>query len=216
MNEKSAREAIVEYGRLMYQNGLVAGYDGNLSVRLDENRIVITPTGVPKGFLTAADPVLVDIDGRSPTGLRQPSSEMPLHLAAYRHRPDIGACCHAHPPYATAFASTGRELPENILPEAVLFFGRVPLTEYMAPGVAADLTRIEPLLADHEAFLLRNHGALTLGRDLPEAYFRMETVEHYARIVYIGQRLGTLETLDRKETERLEKLRINFLNKGRS
>ncbi len=134
-----------------------------------------------------------------------------MHLAVYKARPDILACCHAHPPYATAFSIIGRPLPSNILPEVIVTIGEIPLTEYAPPGTEAVPKALEKHLGNHQAFLLRNHGVLTIGKSLEEAFCRMETVEHYAKIVYIAESRGKLNILDHDEILRLEEIRRELM-----
>jgi len=205
MKNDEQRNLIVEFGRRLYQNGFVPGTDGNLSVRVDDN-ILITPSGAAKGYMTPADPVLIDPDGNLLDGHKKPSSETLMHLYVYKNRPDIGACCHAHPPYATAFSIIGRPLPSDVLPEVILSLGDIPLTEYAPPGTEAVPASLEKFIDGHAAFILRNHGVLTIGTDMEEAYNRMETVEHFAKIFYIAQGAGDINHLDKSETERLRKI----------
>nr|MBN2278164.1 class II aldolase/adducin family protein [candidate division Zixibacteria bacterium] len=204
MNYQPERKLIAEFGRFLDRKGLVAGCDGNLSLRVEENRILVTPSGFSKGRLSENDLVLVDLDGRPVNGTGKPSSETAMHLFVYESRPDINACCHAHPVYATAFAVIGKELPWDILPEVVLTVGHIPLTNFAPPGTDAVPRSLEPYIADHEAFLLKSHGVLTLGKTMETAINRMETVEHLARIAYIAGQMGTLNSLDRAEIKRLQ------------
>lgn len=198
---------IIEIGRRLYDKGFIAGVDGNLSVRLNSREILITATGISKGFLDPEDVVIVDYGGNTLSGDRKPSSEMKMHLAVYNGRENVHACCHAHPPYATAFSVVEKILPPNILPEVILTLGQIPLVEYAPPGTAAVPRALEKYLKEHDGFILTNHGVLTLGRNLFEAFYRMETVEHYAKIIYIAEQSGKLNFLDLDEVRRLEKLR---------
>ncbi|MEP0828532.1 MAG: class II aldolase/adducin family protein [bacterium] len=198
---------IIEIGRRLYDKGFIAGVDGNLSIRLNSREILITATGISKGFLVPEDVVIVDYSGKTLSGDRKPSSEMKMHLAVYNGRENVHACCHAHPPYATAFSVVEKILPPNILPEVILTLGQIPLVEYAPPGTAAVPRALEKYLKEHDGFILTNHGVLTLGRNLFEAFYRMETVEHYAKIIYIAEQSGKLNFLDLDEVRRLEKLR---------
>ncbi len=200
-------EQVIEIGRRLYAKGFIAGVDGNLSIRPNSREILITATGVSKGFLEPEDLVVVDYAGKTVSGDRKPSSEMKMHLAVYNGRDNIHACCHAHPPYATAFSVVEKILPPNILPEVILTLGQIPLVEYAPPGTAAVPRALERFLKEHDGFILTNHGVLTLGRNLFEAFYRMETVEHYAKIIYIAEQSGKLNFLDLDEVRRLEKLR---------
>jgi len=200
-------EILTVLGNRLYQKGLVTATDGNLSCRLDDGRIVITASGTELGRLDDHDFVVLSPEGELLSGSKKPSSEFLMHLAVYRERPDIGACCHAHPPYATAAAVTGNGLPNGILPEIVLFVGDIPLTAYAPTGTDAVPRALMPYLADHQAFLLRNHGVLTIGTDPAQAYNRMEAVEHFARIVYIANHSGGPIPLDETEIRRLREIR---------
>ncbi|MBU0984830.1 MAG: class II aldolase/adducin family protein [candidate division Zixibacteria bacterium] len=202
--------AIIEIGRRLAERGLVAGTDGNLSVRVADDGVLITASGRPKGYLRPDDLVEVSLNGQSPIGASPPSSECDMHLSVYRARPDIGACVHAHPPHATAFAITGQALPSGVLPEVVVFVGDIPLTEYAPPGTPAVGASLAPYLKGHNAFLLRNHGVLTVGRTLEEAYHRMETVEHYARIILLARGLGVPEQIPPDDMARLTTLRSMY------
>jgi L-fuculose-phosphate aldolase len=207
MTGESERRLIIDIGRLLYESRFIAGSDGNLSIRMPDNTIMITPSGFSKGFLKEADMVTVDLEGNLLSGHNRPSSELPMHLFVYQNRPDIGACCHAHPPYSTAFSVVGKVLPSNILPEVILTLGEIPLTAYAPPGTMAVPESLREYIDNHVAFMLRNHGILTIGRTLEEAFARMETVEHYARIVYIAEKSGQPNFLDFEEVRRLEKIR---------
>lgn len=201
------KKEIADIGRLLYERGFLAGTDGNISVRLDDDRIMITPSGLAKGRLSAEDMVIVDINGKHLQGRYQASSETAMHLFVYRHRPNIKACIHCHPPYATAFAVAGVSLADDILPEVVLFIGGIPLTDYAPPGTDAVPKSLEPFIENNNAFLLRNHGLLTIGRSLEEAFHRHETAEHYARIVHLARQLGNVDAIPSEDFQRLEKMR---------
>jgi len=198
---------IVEIGKILYQRGLIAGSEGNISARLDDNRILVTPSGLCKGRVTSDDLVLVDSEGCQHGGAKSASSELPMHLHVYRKRPDIRACIHSHAPYATSFAVAGMGLPCDVLPEAALFLGPVPLTEYAPPGTESVGNSLDPFLGEGEVFLLKSHGLLTIGTDLEEALRRHEMVEQYARIVHLAKQLGNVDTIPASDLERLEQLR---------
>ncbi len=201
------RNQLVEIGRRLATRGFVAGSDGNLSARLPDGNILITPSGAAKGELAPDDLVVIDPDGRPIDGPGKPSSEAAMHLHVYRRRPDIMACVHAHPPTVTAFAATGTALPDNILPEVILFVGKIPMTAYAPPGTDAVPQSLEPFIGEHNAFVLRNHGLLTIGRTVREAWHRHETVEHYARIVALARQLGSPESIPADDIRRLEEMR---------
>ncbi|MCK4372564.1 MAG: class II aldolase/adducin family protein [candidate division Zixibacteria bacterium] len=204
------KSALADYGRRLYEQGMIAGTDGNLSVRLDDDRIMITPSGLPKGRLAAEDMVIVDINGKHLQGNHKASTELAMHLLVYQRRDDVKACIHAHPPHATAFAVAGIQLEEDILPEVVVSVGRIPLTDYAGPGTDEVPRSIEPHVDTCNAFLLRNHGLLTIGGSLEEAYNRHEVVEHYARIVLLARHLGNIETIPSEDFKRLELMRLNM------
>jgi L-fuculose-phosphate aldolase len=204
------KSRIVETGQRLAERSMVAGSDGNISARLDMTQFVITPTGVPKGRMRREDLILVDMDGRVLEGNRGPSSEIAMHLFVYRQRPDITACVHSHPLYATAFAVAGVRLEPDILPEIVLLVGDIPLTEYAPPGTEAVPESLAPYIEKNNAFLLSNHGLLTIGRTLEEAYNRHETVEQYARILFLARQLGDIRHIPAEDFARLEQLRIRL------
>ncbi|MGQ9778278.1 MAG: class II aldolase/adducin family protein [Bacillota bacterium] len=205
--EKKRREEVVEVGRRLWQRGYVAANDGNISLRLGPDEFLCTPAGVSKGFLRPE--MLVKVNGRGErlAGELAPSSELRMHLAIYRHRPDVRAVVHAHPPLATAFAVAGIPLAKPVLAEAVLALGRVPLVPYATPGSEELAARLAAHLPGHDAFLLANHGAVTLGRDLWEAYYKMETLEHFAIISLAARLLGGGRKLSPAEVAKLLALR---------
>lgn len=197
------RQQIVEVGRLTYQKGWVAANDGNISVRLGDDRILATPTGVSKGMMKPEDLILCDLDGSKVEGQRERTTEMAMHTTIYRMRPDIRAVVHAHPPVATGFAVAGRALNLALLPEVVLLLGCIPLAPYGLPGTPALTDGMLPYIPKYDALLLANHGAVCYGDDLYRAYFRMETVEHFARITLVAELLGGPQLLPREEVDKL-------------
>jgi L-fuculose-phosphate aldolase len=201
------KSELIEIGRLLYRQKMVAGTDGNISVKLDDDRIMITPSGFPKGSLKPEDLVIVDCNGKHLQGIQKASSETLMHLCIYKNRPEITACVHSHAPYVTAFAVAGIHLAEDILPEIVVTIGGIPLTDYAPPGTDAVPKCLEPFIEKNNAFVLRNHGLLTIGRSLNEAFFRHETVEHYARIVHLARQLGNIDSIPSDDFQRLEKMR---------
>lgn len=198
MNEKEIREQICEIGYDLWQLGFVAANDGNISVKLEDGTILTTPTGVSKKSMKPDMLVKMSIDGTilSDNGLKA-SSEVGMHLRCYELCSDISAVVHAHPPYATAFACAHIPLDNYCLSEAVTFLGSVPCAEYATPGTPEVAKSIEPFLSEHDALLLMNHGALTVGKDLTQAYFRMETLEHYANVCFITEKLGGAHEIPR-------------------
>ena len=193
--------------RQLAAGGLIAGRDGNLSVRLGPDRVLVTPSGMIKSLVTAGDMVEVDRAGRKRRGRRNPTSELDLHLRILSRRPDVGAVVHAHPPAATGFAVAGVEIPANLLPELIFLVGRVPIVPYGTPGTSELGDRVEPYLAEHDALLLANHGAVTMGSTLDQAWIRMESLEHAARIVVAARTVGQPRPLDAAAVRKLEALR---------
>jgi L-fuculose-phosphate aldolase len=201
------RAEIVEIGRRVYDRGYVASNDGNISVRLDDRSILITPTGVSKGFMKPGDLIVVDLRGRVLEGTKRPSSETHMHLQIYRDRPDVNAVCHAHPPYATGFAVAGIPLDRKILPEFVIALGSVPVVEYGATGTAELYGTLRRYVPHYDAFLLANHGAVTVGDSVLGAYHRMETLEHAAMIQFVAHQLGRVNELSAAQVAQLVAMR---------
>jgi len=193
--------------RQLAAGGLIAGRDGNLSVRLGPDRVLVTPSGLIKALLVAGDMVELGLSGRKRRGRRNPTSELDLHLRILTARPDVGAVVHAHPPAATGFAVAGEEIPANLLPELIFLVGRVPIVPYGTPGTPELGDRVEPYLAEHDALLLANHGAVTMGRTLDQAWIRMESLEQAARIVVAARTVGQPRPLDPRAVGKLEALR---------
>jgi len=213
--EQRHRTEICEFGRQMYQRGYVIACEGNLSVRLDAHRILLTPAGACKGDLAPQDLLVIDLSGAVLCGNGHPSSEMQMHLLYYRSRPDVQAVCHGHPPIATGFAVAGRALEEAILPEVVVSLGKVPLAPYGTPGTSELCAGLEPLVSKHDAILLENHGVVTSGKDLPTAYYHMETVEKFARVLLTAESLGGPRLLARVQVQKLIAARSRYGVLGR-
>ena len=207
---ESFAKDILESGRRLYEKGYVAANDGNISARIDEKTVLITPTRMSKGFMKPEDLSVVDMNGKLLSGERKPSSESDFHLKIYRDRPDVKSVCHAHPPYATGFAVAGIPLDKMVLPEVIIRLGMVPIVEYGLPGHSELYDQIQKKLKDHDAFLLANHGALTVGSSVMDAYDKMETLEHAAMIQFIAHQLGKVNTLGKKDVDRLVPLRDKF------
>lgn len=200
-----ARE-ILRCCRRLWQAGLIAGQDGNVSVRYRPDRLLVTPRGLLKADLVLEDLVEVDLDGGHRGGSRQATTELDLHLRVYRHRRDCGAVVHAHPLAATAFAVAGEGIPANVLPEVALLMGEVPVVPYATTGTPALGDAVEPFLAAHPVLLLANHGALAWGPDLATARIRMESLEHAARILLAARSLGRVTRLTPDQMHDLERL----------
>lgn len=201
---------LVTVGRRMYERNYIASNDGNISARLDKNRVVITPSGVSKGFMKPEEMVVIDMEGKVQEGHQKPSSELLLHLHMYKNRTDINSVCHAHPVYATAFAVAGIPLDKYVLPEVIISLGTIPLIEYGTPGTEELYKPILKKIDQFDAFLLANHGVLTLGKNIISAYHKMETVEHFARIAFISQQLGHTSVLNKEQVKKLLDQRQKF------
>jgi L-fuculose-phosphate aldolase len=210
VSEFQLKRDIIEVGRRIYNRGYVAANDGNISIRIDENRVLCTPTGVSKGFMTPDMISTVDLDGNVISGTWKPSSELKMHLAVYKAREDVRSVVHAHPPYATAFAVAGYALKEAIMPEVIISLGWVPLTKYGTPSTEEIPEAILPYLPCHDAFLLENHGALTVGTDVYNALFKMETLEMGAQISLFSRILGGAQEISPENVERLMEVRRNL------
>lgn len=194
---------MLETGRWLWDRKYIAGTDGNFSARLDDNHILSTPSGLAKGRLTAGDLVVIDLEGNVIQGRHQPSSEMEIHLAAYRLRPEVGAVVHAHPKTVVAHTLASKPFFSAALPESLVALGRIPTVPYETPGSSALALKMERALANQDAIVMERHGAITLGRNLLEAYDRMETLEHAAQILYLARTLGPVENLPDDEIVRL-------------
>lgn len=206
---------IVEVGRRLYMKGLVAASDGNISARIGNDRIVATPTGLSKGYMSPEMMITLNMDGKKLCGTLKPSSELKMHLEVYRQRPDVLAVVHAHPPVATAFAVAGKALDSPVLPEIILTVGTVPLAAYGTPSTEEVPASIRPFLEKHDALLLKNHGALTLGTDLFNALYKMESVEHFALISLYAELLGGKQELSPGEVKKLLAVRAKMGIAGR-
>src|ERR671913_1092570 len=205
--EEQARADIVEVGRRLWERGYVASNDGNISVRLDDTRLITTPKNVSKGFMTPDMMVITDLEGKKISGQRDPSSELKMHLEVYRNRPDARAVVHAHPPTATGFAVAGIPLDRAVLAEVITTLGSIPIAEYATPSTKELPAAVRQYVQAHDGMLLANHGALTLGKDLFSAYYKMETIEHFANISFVARMLGGERLLSRDEVVRLQGLR---------
>jgi L-fuculose-phosphate aldolase len=208
--EQEHRQDLLRVCRLIYDKGWVAMNDGNVSIRLDENRILCTPTAISKGFVQPEDLIVCDCAGRKVEGARESTSEIAMHLTIYDLRPDVRSIVHAHPPTATGFAVAGRALDKAMLPEVVIQLGAVPLAAYGLPGTPALSDGMLPYIPHYDAMLLENHGCTTYGRDVWEAFFRMEMVEHFAHITFVAELLGGARPLPREEVEKLFAARSRY------
>jgi L-fuculose-phosphate aldolase len=206
---------MIRIGRLMWERGYVAATDGNLSARLGSDRLLVTASGLSKGFLTADDLVVIQLNGEPVPSYRgralRASSEISMHLEVYRQRSDVNAVVHAHPPLATAFSIAGVSLARCVIPEVVVTLGSIPTAEYATPGTTEVPAAIRQAIRDYEAIILAHHGSLTVGRSLWEAYLRLEKVEHTAEITLAAQQLGQVNTLSLEAVEKLAEKRRQLL-----
>lgn len=208
--DEQIRADIVEVGRRLWDRGFVASNDGNISVRVADDRLITTPTGVSKGFMTPDMMVETDLSGRRLSGERSASSELKMHLEVYRNRPDVRAVVHAHPPTATGFAVAGVPLDRAVLAEVITTLGSIPIAEYATPSTDELPAAIRKYISAHDGLLLANHGALAVAGDLMAAYYRMETIEHFAKISLVARSLGREHLLSRQEVDRLQGLRGTY------
>ncbi len=206
-SEHQLRKDICEVGRRMYQKGFIAANDGNISARMDNGNVLLTPSATNKGRLDEEDLVVTDMHGVRLYGRKEPSSELPMHLVVYRERPDVRAVVHAHPPYATGFSVAGVPLDKPLISEVVLTLGTVPLAEYGTPTTPELAEAIEPYVREHDAILMANHGAMTSGPDLFTAYDRMETLDHFAHIWLVARIMGTERSLSAENVAKLKAIR---------
>jgi L-fuculose-phosphate aldolase len=208
--ERELRQDIIEIGRIVWQKGWIASNDGNITIRLDENRVLCSPTGVCKGMMHPEDLIIVDMEGRKLEGRLQGTTEIAMHLAVYNLRPDVKSVLHAHPPVATGFATAGRPLNLALLPEVIIGLGCVPLAGYGLPGTPELIEPILPLIPNYDALMMGNHGVVSYGEDVYKAFFRMETVEHFARITLVAELLGGPTVLPRGEVQKLVDARQRY------
>jgi L-fuculose-phosphate aldolase len=208
--EDAFRADIVEVGRRLYARGYVASNDGNISIRLDDETVLTTPKSVSKGFMTPEMMVVTDLAGQKLRGTRDASTELLMHLEVYKNRPDARAVVHAHPPTATGFAVAGIPLDRAVLAEVVTTLGSIPIAEYGTPSTPELPQAVRKYIKAHDGLLLANHGALTVGSDVFAAYYKMETIEHFAKISLVARQLGREHLLSRQEVERLQGLRGNY------
>lgn len=210
VSERELRQNIVEIGKLVYAKGWVASNDGNISVRLTPNEILATPTGVCKGMMSPDDLIVCDLNGDKVSGKRERTTEILMHTTIYSMRPDVNAVVHAHAPVATGFAVAGRALTAAIVPEVVVALGCVPLAEYGLPGTPALSETLKPFIPNYDALLMANHGVVCYAEELYKAFFKLETVEHVARIALVAELLGGPKVLPREEVDKLFDARARY------
>lgn len=208
--EKEIREQICEVGKRIWLKGWIAANDGNISMRLDDEFVIATPTGVSKGFMSPDMLIKVDLNGNVRSGYLKPSSEIKIHLEAYKRRDDVRAFVHAHPPVCTGYAVANIPLDFKTLPEIIVSLGRIPLAKYGTPSTTELSDSISELVLCHDAVLLANHGAITLGKDVIDAYYKMERVEHFAIISLTAHQLGGMKTISEPDVKKLEEVREKF------
>ena len=209
-SEHQSRRDIVQFGQMLHERRFIAACDGNLSVRLDKNRILVTPTGVSKGMMKTSDLVIVDMEGRKLKGRREVTTEIGMHVLIYRLRPNVAGIVHAHPPTATGFAAAGMALDQPLVCEVVIGLGSIPLAPYGTPGTPELAETLEPLVPQYDAILMANHGVVTYGVELQSAYMKMETVEHFAEITLVTQALGRQQPLASEDLKKLATVRSKY------
>ena len=210
--EADLRLAIIECGRIAYERHLVTSNDGNISARMENGNILITPSGISKGRLNADDMIVVDLDGNiiSSRPDRKPSSETPMHLEVYKQRKDVRAVLHAHPIFATTLTVSSLEFPVDVLPEVLLTLGNVPVTAYATPSSHEDAAVIRPFVKDHNALLLCQHGSLTYGKNLDEALIHLERIEHVSEIYWRAKMLGEVKRVPPEAQAKLIELHEKY------
>lgn len=215
-SEDCLRKELVAFGRRLHRKEFISGTDGNLSARIDDFRVLCTPTGVSKGMMRPEEMVVVDLNGHQISGRLKASSEIDMHLKIYKTRSDIHAVVHAHPCTATGFASAGVALDEPLCSEIVIALKGVPLAPYKTPGTPGLSDALAPYIPGHNAILMANHGVVTYGRDILQAYLNMETVEHFARICVVARLLGSKRLLEGEDLRQLYEARERYKAVGQS
>jgi L-fuculose-phosphate aldolase len=209
--ESQYRSDIIEICKRVHANGWVASNDGNISIKISPNEVICTPTGMSKGYLTPDQLVKVDMEGNKLEGELEASSEVKIHLDVYRNKKGINSAVHAHPPYSTAYAVAGMPLDQCVIPEIIVSLGSIPLTEYGTPSTHEIPDNIRKYLQDHNAFLLENHGAFAIGADVYQAYYRMESMELFAKISLLAKMLGNVKNISEENVRKIMDLRSNFV-----
>ncbi len=207
IHDRKLKEEICEIGRRVYNKGFAAANDGNISIRVGENEVLCSPTMICKGFMTPDDICAVDLDGNQIAGKRKRTSEILLHLTIMKERPDVKSVVHCHPPHATAFAVAGEAIPQCILPEVEVFMGEVPIAPYETPGGQAFADTVLPFLKATNTIILKNHGTVSFGKDLVDAYWKTEILDSYCRILLLAGQLGKITYFSEKESRELLELK---------
>jgi L-fuculose-phosphate aldolase len=203
MNEYQLKEQICEIGRRLYNKGFAAANDGNITIRLNDKEVLCTPTMVSKGYMKPADICKVGYEGKQLAGTRKRTSEVLLHLAVYKNRPDVQAVVHCHPPHATAFAVAREPIPKCVLPEVEVFLGEVPIVQYETPGNQKFADTVVPVVKDCNTVILANHGTVSFGPNLETAYFNTEIIDAYCRILILARQLGRVNYFTETQTREL-------------
>ena len=207
IHDRALKEQICEIGRRVYNRGFAAANDGNISIRVGENEVLCSPTMICKGFMKPEDICAVDLDGNQIAGTRKRTSEILLHLAIMKHRPDVKSVVHCHPPHATAFAVAREPIPQCVLPEVEVFMGEVPLAPYETPGGQKFADTVLPFLEATNTIILQNHGTVSFGEDLEQAYWKTEILDSYCRIILLAKQLGGVTYFSEGETRELLELK---------
>ena len=203
INDRKLKEEICEIGRRVYAKGFAAANDGNISIRVGENAVLCSPTQICKGFMTPDDICAVDLDGNQIAGKRKRTSEILLHLTIMKERPDVKSVVHCHPPHATAFAVANEAIPQCILPEVEVFMGEVPIAPYETPGGQEFADTVKPFLTGTSAVILKNHGTVSFGETVEQAYWKTEILDAYCRILLLAKQVGNVDYLDERESREL-------------
>lgn len=203
INDRSLKEDICEIGRRVYNKGFAAANDGNISIRVGEDAVLCSPTMICKGFMQPDDICAVDMNGDQIAGKRKRTSEILLHLEIMRNRPDVMACVHCHPPHATAFAVANEAIPQCILPEIEVFMGEIPVAPYETPGGQDFAATVTPFLKSTNTIILKNHGTISFGKTVEEAYWKTEILDAYCRILLLAQQMGNVDFLDEQKSREL-------------
>ena len=201
-SEDELRQQLCDIGRMLYERGFIGAADGNLAVRLDPERLIVTPSGCLKGFMTPEQMVIVDREGRALDGGR-PSSEIEMHIAILQERPEMSAVVHAHPPYCTAFSIAGVTMARCVIPEIVVTLGTVPTVPYATPGTRELPDSLREPIRHADALVLERHGSVTVGTDLWDAFRVVDMIEHAAHLTHLAAQLGNVKVLDRDQVDRL-------------
>jgi L-fuculose-phosphate aldolase len=203
IHDRKVKELICEIGRRVYNKGFAAANDGNLSIRVGENEVVCSPTMICKGYMTPEDICAVDLEGKQIGGTRKRTSEILLHLSIMKARPDVKAVVHCHPPHATAFAVAGEPIPQCILPEVEVFMGEIPIAPYETPGTQKFADTVLPFLKGTSCIILKNHGTVSFGKNLEEAFWKTEILDSYCRILMLARQLGRVDYFTQQQTNEL-------------